>query len=168
MPYSPYRVRQQRSSNNNLLVLLLIGLCVFFYAQSQGWINWEKRQDEQVIVDPDDEKEEDRPVDPVNLEDTYIVRVYETAATKDKWLAKQVNNEMFWLKWVSEQGMKLYTFDPDSEQSKTFVDAAKEQGINSPFWLHVKNGGRVLSINPFKESVGEETWKSIIKKSGDK
>lgn len=182
MSYSPYDQYEQRPKSQGpqpgilsfLLGLAIIAALLFVYAHQSGLIdNPPDNQDEQVIVDPviDDQPEPDKDSTKPSIDETYIVRIFETAADKDPWLAKQVNNEVFWIKWIADQGMKLHTFDPVdldgkvNRQAETFVNAAKDQGIEAPFWVHLKRGGVVLSITPFKESVEEDTWKSIIQNS---
>lgn len=161
--------KQQKSSNNQGFIfgLLIIGLIVFFvWGEGETSNKTTPEKEDSQVVD-DQQSSSDKP----KIEDTYIVRVYETSADKDIWLTKQINNQIFWIKWVSDQGMDLHTLDPvgmDDEpnpQAESFVRAAKERDIDPPFWMHVKNGGTVLSITPYEESIGEDTWKSIIKKS---
>lgn len=175
MSYSPYDQQVNNSKPNGtlgfLMGLIIIGLLAFIYAHQTGLID-SQPQDKQQVVDPIDDTEENSPsVDKVDIEDTYIVRIFETAADKEIWLTKQINNEQFWIKWVADQGMKLHTLDPidgdgnPNPQAESFVKVAKDRGIESPFWMHVKNGGTVLTITQYKESVEEDTWKTIIKNS---
>lgn len=182
MSYSPYDNPPQQTSkptkqNNTLgflMGLIILGLLAFVYAHQTGLIEPQSQDQQKQVIDDsviDDSAEDKATVDKPAIEDTYVVRVFETAADKELWLTKQVNNEQFWIKWIAEQGMKMHTLDPidgdgnDNPQASSFVRAAKDRGIASPFWMHVRNGGTVLTVTQYKESVDEDTWKTIIKNS---
>lgn len=99
----------------------------------------------------------------IDNKDTYIVRVFETSTEKQpKWLVNQLNDDEFWLKWLPDNGMRYYTFNPviQKEQAQSFLDVAKKQNIEPPFWLQASRAkpekdikaGKVLQVHAFEES----------------
>lgn len=182
--WSPYGQSQQvpvkQGGNKSGLILgiIIVALIGFIYAHQAGLIapkqieNDKKVPDKQTVVDPiDDQVDDSTPSNNVSIEDTYVVRVYESSAEKPMWLTKQIRNEQFWIAWVADQGMDLHTLDPINRegeanpQAASFVKAAKERDIEPPFWMHVKQGGSVLSITPFEDGVDEDAWKQVIENS---
>ena len=163
MPRSLFNKKKKETNNQGFILgLLIIGLVAYSIFGGGG-----------EATNRNGQVTDDLPniTDKISMDETYIVRVYETSAEKDIWLTKQINNEEFWIKWLSDKGMDFHTLDPiglegeSNPQAESFVKAAKNRDIEPPFWMHVKQGGTVLSITPFTEAVGEETWKAIIGKS---
>jgi len=85
-----------------------------------------------VIVDPID------PIDPIDdkkekidLKDSYLVRVYETEASETPvWFIELLDADSLWFDFIKANGMRLFTFDPDSDnQAESFVNAAKQKTL---------------------------------------
>lgn len=172
--YYPVTYSQEPEKPQSNLPWLVIGIACFLLFQflNNSWpfngnSNQPRPDDNQEQVEPDDKDQTPKPaIDKPEAKDTYIVRVYETQADQAPvWLIKQIQNDKFWHGWVkSDKGMALETVDPDNEQAKSFVAAAKKRGVDPPFWMH-GHEGTVLSVTPFSETLAEDDWKKIILKS---
>ena len=170
MSNSPYQqqVVAKQSSSTFWLGVLVIVLIGFIYADQSGMIDRWNQPNDQTIVDPVPNDNEQSAAK-VKLSDTYIVRVFETEAGKQPvWLTKLLDDDAFWLGWAKgESKMNFHTFDPGSPdepntQAESFLAVAAKNNIKAPFWIHAATGGKVLSNQPFSESVGTDGMKKII------
>lgn len=145
------------------LGLALGGFCYWLGASSGGGDVID--DDDIVIIDDDDQGDED--LGPVDLENSYLVKVYETEADEvPVWMVNILDDDAFWLDWLQENKMRMFHFDPDSnpEQAESFLTAAADKGVDPPFVMHAK-GGKVLKVIPFEEDLTTDKIKTII--SGD-
>lgn len=96
---------------------------------------------------PDDQRAEP---DPVNLHGTFIVAITESK-TRTPAQLEVLNDWSFWNEQLPQLGVKWYLRDPDSPDAKSFIDAAKDQGISPPFVMHCR-GDQPLWMIPFPKS----------------
>ncbi len=177
--FPEFSVQKSRPNNNNWpIIWTIIAILLFVQWSNGGWPfgqNHRLPDWNETVIDPvdDDPKPQPQPEpsDKPDAKDTYIVRVFETETESNPaWLVKQIQNDQFWLKWLKDQGIALHTRDPmfgdkPNPQAESFVRAAKERGIDPPFWLHASVGGTVLSVTPFSENTSDEEWKAIIQRA---
>lgn len=152
-------------------ILLVVILLVLLYNGQQKQHDSPKPDDDKHdyiddVVPDDDKKQPDE--EKVDLKQSYLIRVYETEADKQAaWLVNLLNDDSLWVDWLKSKEMRLYTFDAESnpEQAKSFVEAAKDHGVNEPFLMHCKSG-KVLGVIPFEESLTSEKIKSFVTSKG--
>ena len=169
-PYSqPEVTKNEKPSNRGkffVIGLVLVGIWLFSDNFKRVPPN-PNPNDDTVVVDPDNNvKPDDKAI--ASLKDSYIVRVYETEADKQKaWLVKLLDADALWIDWIASQGMFITTLDPTSNpiQAESFLKAASARSIEPPFYLHAQKGGKVLNVVPFKEGMTtEDIKKSILSK----
>jgi hypothetical protein len=180
MPYSPYYQpapgpQPQPSSGKDDTLRSLIALVLVFlllFIASYGWLQFQdgerrvRPDNDTVVIDdttpePQPQPDEDR----VPLSDTYVVRVYETEADRQKaWMVQLLDDDSFWIDWFEQYGMEYFTIAAvnNPEQAESFLAAARMRDIEPPFYIHAKAGGKVLSIHPFKEGMTTDDVKQTL------
>jgi len=163
MAWSPYKKpARQEKSNNSAIILLIVFVLLFIFSFSLVRKSRVLPDGNDVVVIDEDEQQ-------VDLKDSYIVRLYETEADKQPvWLVQLLDNDSFWIDWISSQEMRYFTLDPGSQvdQSQSFMEVAKKRNLKLPLWMHVAKGGKVISAKAFEESTTVEEIKKIVQRKG--
>lgn len=167
MNWSPYNQPKpvEEKSNRGKVILSIIAMLFGLWWYNAPTPPPPNPDDEVIVVDPDDKP---KPIDDkaiASLKDTYVVRVYETEADKQKaWLVKLLDADSLWIDWFNTQGMSYHTIDPSSNasQAESFIAAAKKRNIDPPFFIHAKTGGSVINVIQFKEGMTVEDIKKSI------
>lgn len=153
--YDRYAQGRQKTKGPNPLVFIICVIAAIWFFTNYG--NVPNGESNTVI---------DNPTVSTPLSETYVVRVYETEVDKQPpWLIKLLNNR-FWNEWlIEDKGSRYVTFDPDNDQSKSFIAAGEKLGKSMPFIIHAKDGGQVIQIIELREGVSTETIRQKLEEA---
>lgn len=152
--YRRYANQQPVKQGPNPLLLVIVIVAIGWFLMNYG--NLPSPGPSPVIDD-------NQPSQITALSDTYVVRVYETEVDKQPpWLIKLLNNR-FWNEWlINDMGSKYVTFDPDNDQSASFLDAGRQLGKTIPFLIHARNGGEVIQIIELREGMTVDQIQQLL------
>lgn len=107
----------------------------------------DQNQQQQDNSATDDKKQ----ATPHDLTDGFLVVVEET---KNRPVERQkvFDNFQFWQNLKSQGLAGWRRYDPDSNKATSFVERAKQDGVEAPFVMLVSNG-KVLDLIPFPNSI---------------
>jgi len=148
-----------------VIAILSVLLCLSVY---QLYFAAPLPPDDVIVIDDPEDEDKIPDEEKVSLQDSYLVRVYETEADEQEvWMVNFLDEDAFWLDWVKSKGMKYFTFDPSSnkDQASSFIEAASKRNVSPPFVMHAK-AGKVLSVVALEQSVTVDELKEIILSKG--